>query len=412
MDAGEAAGPAARALQEWYAADDFARRMGLYSHPDPALDVRWALSGQNLAHAALLVSGQRRRVQDMARWWDSANALTALIDYMAVTGDHSYLPVLENTFARAPLTRRPVYRAALALSRPYYRRDHRYAGFLNAFYDDEGWWALAWLAAFDLTGERRYLEAAGAIFTDLAGGWDDYWDGGIYWGKHDGQPDRLGLTARPRGWRGGYKNAIANELFIAVAAGLTLRSGGDHLQWASQGWDWFRPRMINEAGLVRDSPNLGGLPGNSERVWSYNQGVILGGLCDLARLTGEASYTEEARQIADAFLASRCGHDSGVINGILHECDDCGPDGGPAPRLPSVDSTLFKGIFVRNLARLYENTRQPSYRAFIQANVDSALAHADPRCRFGSNWAARPDTVDFVRQTAGLDLINAELRVR
>jgi predicted alpha-1,6-mannanase (GH76 family) len=76
-----------------------------------------------------------------------------------------------------------------------------------------------------------------------------------------------------------------------------------------------------------------------------------------------------------------------------------------------VDSTLFKGIFVRHLARLYRKSGKPSYQQFIRTNAQSALANMNEQHMFGANWAAPVDVADFVRQTAGLDLINAALRV-
>lgn len=443
---------AVRSLQQWYGADGYARGTGLYSYQDPALAVHWgSLSrlGRNLVNSALVVTGQRDRMQDLSRWWNSANAITALVGYMSVTGDRSYLePVLANTFARAPGTRRPVLARRTSPSWPFFRFSRgAYPGFINAFYDDEGWWALAWLDAYDLTGEDAYLAAANDIFLDMAAGWDEYWGGGIYWGKYDGRPDRTGASAVPRGWAGGYKNAIANELFVAVAAGLGVRYRGrspaapatraapadpaqpDYLDWARRGWAWFSSAppagvaMINEAGLVNDSPNQHGVNDNSQSVWSYNQGVILSGLRELTELSGDQAYLGWAEKIADAFIKNpwrphaatgQAAHpsESGVIDGILHEHNDCGPGGCAPPRPPGVNSTMFKGIFVRHLARLYQKTRKPAYQQFIAANARSALAHMNEQHLFGGNWAAPVDAADFVRQTAGLDLINAALRVR
>ena len=424
----------ARALHRWYGADPYARKAGLYSYADQSPAARregLSRIAGDLAGDALALFGQRNRAQDVTRWWDSANAVTAVIDYMAVTGDRSYLgPVVENTFAKAPGTRRPVYRRPVSLSRPYLRLE-RYQGFINGFYDDEGWWALAWIAAYDLTGDEKFLAAANNIFADMAGAWDDFWGGGIYWGKCDGSPDRAGAVAVPHGWKGGYKNAIANELFITVAAALGLRyrgrnlAGADqagYLNWAVRGWEWFSSpppagiAMINEVGLVNDSPDAQGVNNNTESIWSYNQGVILSGLRDLSELAGDETYLSRAEKIADAFIETPCSASarpsrSGVIDGILHEHDDCRPDGGARPDVPSVDSTLFKGIFVRNLARLYATTRNAAYQQFILANAASALAHADERYQFGCNWAAPVDVADFVRQTSGLDLVNAALLV-
>ncbi len=438
----QAAAPlAARALQQWYGADGYARRTGLYSYQDPALAVQWGKPsqlGRNLVNSALMLAGLRDRMQDLSRWWNSANAITALIGYMAVTGDRSYLePAVANTFTRAPGTHRPVYARRTSPAWPFLRFSRgAYQGFINAFYDDEGWWALAWLDAYDLTGEDKYLAAANDIFLDMAAGWDDYWGGGIYWGKNDGRPDSKGASAVPHGWSVGYKNAIANELFIAAAAGLGLRHRGrparsgqpDYLDWARRGWAWFSSAspagvaMINAGGLVNDSPNQHGVNDNSQSVWSYNQGVILSGLRELAELSGDQSYLGSAEQIADAFIknpwrphAATGGQahprESGVIDGILHEHNDCGPGGCAPARPPGVDTVMFKGIFVRHLARLYQKTRKPAYQQFITANAQSALAHMSEQHLFGANWAAPAEPTDFVRQTAGLDLMNAALQV-
>jgi len=186
--------------------------------------------------------------------------------------------------------------------------------------------------------------------------------------------------------------------------------------------------MINTAGLVNDSPDSSGVNNNTASIWSYNQGVLLRGLSDLTELTGDQAYRARAEQIADAFIKSPWHQaprpakgqapqppptQSGVIRGILHEHDDCKPDGSARPpgRMPGVDSTLFKGIFVRNLARLYQATGKPSYRQFILANAMSALDHMNEHYQFGCNWAAPVDVADFVRQAAGVDLINAALLV-
>ena len=55
-------------------------------------------------------------------------------------------------------------------------------GFLNDYYDDEGWWALAWIKVYDLTGEPQYLDAASDLFDDMVTGWDTPC-GGIWWDK-------------------------------------------------------------------------------------------------------------------------------------------------------------------------------------------------------------------------------------
>jgi uncharacterized protein YyaL (SSP411 family) len=38
---------------------------------------------------------------------------------------------------------------------------------LRSYYDDEGWWALGWIEAYDLTGNTQYLSEAETIFADM-----------------------------------------------------------------------------------------------------------------------------------------------------------------------------------------------------------------------------------------------------
>jgi hypothetical protein len=78
---------------------------------------------------------------------------------------------------------------------------------------------------------------------------------------------------------------------------------------------------------------------------------------------------------------------------------------------PGVGTTIFKGIFVRNLARLHAKAGKAGYAQFILANARSALGQLNSHHQFGCNWAAPVDVADFVRQTAGLDLVNAALLV-
>ena len=91
-------------------------------------------------------------------WWNSANATTVLVDYAQVSNSTQYNSVLANTFTAAQKTS---------------------LNFLNNYYDDEGWWALAWIDAYDLTGNQQYLSMAETIFSDMAGGWDTTCSGGV-----------------------------------------------------------------------------------------------------------------------------------------------------------------------------------------------------------------------------------------
>src|SRR5215469_8995759 len=111
-----------------------------------------------LAASALQHWYNREGLWDTTGWWNAANCVEAIENVITAQNGGPYLRVLDKTYRRNAGT-----------------------NFLNEFYDDEGWWALAWIRGFDLTGDAKYLKTAGTIFDDMAGGWDSHCAGGIWW---------------------------------------------------------------------------------------------------------------------------------------------------------------------------------------------------------------------------------------
>jgi predicted alpha-1,6-mannanase (GH76 family) len=298
---------------------------------------------------------------DTTGWWNSANSITVLDDASALKHRKQFAPVFANTFVQAQT---------------------KFAGFLNEYYDDEGWWALAWIGAYDRTGDKRYLKLSQSIFADMSGGWDDHCGGGIWWSK-----DRK------------YKNAIANELFLSVAASLALHAKGAerqrYLDWATREWAWFRGSgMINADSLVNDGLD-DACHNNGKTTWSYNQGVILGGLAGLNRLTHDDSLLQPAHVIAVAAI----GHLTDTQGVLRDACEPkCG--GGDVPQ--------FKGIFARNLIQLQKAAPDPQYRKFIDTNADAVWTKARTgEDRFGLVWSGPPAAGDAATLTSALDVLVA-----
>ena len=289
-------------------------------------------------------------------WWNAANGITVLVRYSKLSGSAEYRPAIANTFHR-----------------------NAHGSFLNEYYDDEGWWALAWAGAYDWSHDPRYLATAEKIFADMAGGWDNTCGGGIWWKK-----DRH------------YKNAIANELFLSTAAHLaTLTTDStqraNHLDWAKREWQWFAASgMINAQNLINDGLDSN-CHNNGKTVWSYNQGVILGGLAALSKQTADAAVLDRAHSIATAAMAHLAGPD-----GIVH--DPCEPDCG-------ADGTQFKGIFARNLAALNSASPDPTFRAFLQTNANSIWRNQSPDHQVGVLWSAPSAQRNAATQISALDAI-------
>jgi predicted alpha-1,6-mannanase (GH76 family) len=299
-------------------------------------------------------------------WWNAANALTAVIAYTHRTGDHTHRHVVERTFRAA-------------------RRVH--PDFLVGFYDDNGWWGLAWVAAYDLTGEARYLDAASRIFANLLTGWDDACGGGVWWNNQRK-----------------YKNAITNELFLALAARLHQRGAGsgEYLDWARREWDWFRARgLVGANGLVNDGLDAS-CQNNGGQTWTYNQGVVLGGLAALHEITGDATYLRHGEAIADAALKLLTTPAPGARYGVLLE------PGEDSTARSDGDRPQFKGVFVRNLYDFYLQSRRHEYSEFIRDNARSIWANnRNSSNQFGLHWAGPFDFADASRQSSALDVLNA-----
>jgi predicted alpha-1,6-mannanase (GH76 family) len=311
-------------------------------------------------------------------WWNSANALTALTDFMRLSGSRQYVGVLANTYKKAQITIPTEKRTDPKKERT------GFPGFLNKYYDDEGWWALAWIDAYDLTHDGRYLTMAQSIFEDMAGGWDQTCGGGIWWSK-----DR------------NYKNAIANELFFSVAAHLATRiydaDGQRYGDWAAKEWQWFRGTgMINGDHLVNDGLVIdkasGACRNNQKTVWTYNQGVLIGALAEWSKTGGSADVLTQARQIADAAVTRF----SDKV-GILHE---------PCEPKCSADGIQFKGIFVRNLHDLDVVTPDPRYRTAFATNAESIWTKdRTPQNTFGVVWSGPPVSPDAGTHSSALDAL-------
>jgi len=296
-------------------------------------------------------------------WWNAANAITVLGDYEQVTGSAAYDSDLANTFTAAQSLR---------------------PNFVNDYYDDDGWWALAWIEAYDVTKNPQYLAMAENIFTAITGGWDSTCSGGVWWNK-----SKL------------YKNAISNELFLSIAAKLANRTTGSaqasYLNWAQKEWTWFKASgLINSQNLINDGLK-DGCVNNGAITWTYNQGVILGGLVELnnAELHNagkDPTLLPQAQAIATAAMANL------AKNGILIE----------PGKLSGGDPSQFKGIFMRNLMALYAAAPNPQYKAFADANATSIVANDQgDDWQFGGLWQGPFDSGDATRQTSALDALIA-----
>ncbi|MEE6273335.1 GH92 family glycosyl hydrolase [Georgenia sp. MJ206] len=313
-------------------------------------------------------------------WWNSAVAIETIVEYMQRTGDESYLEQVDRTFER---NKAPFPAGELS-------GDELWGNFTSRAIDDAEWWALAWVQAYDLTGDEKYLDMAVTIGDFVHGYWDPSTCGGGVWWDHERT----------------YKNAVTNGLWVRLTAELHNRIPGDTmwLERSQAGWDWLLASgMINDDGLVNDGLT-GDCQNNGGTVWSYNQGLAIGAGLELHRATGNADVLQTVLRLADAGITEP----ELVTDGILTEscdlaatCDD--------------NAKQFKGIFVRYLGDLNDTVDVPAYQEFIDRQAASIWAEdrtADDR--LGLRWAGgdgteRANVFDWRTQASALSALLANI---
>ncbi|KAH8892377.1 Six-hairpin glycosidase [Thozetella sp. PMI_491] len=342
-------------------------------------------------------------------WWNSGNCLNTLALFAkGARTEATAMNIIDGVFLdscnnaqrqivtkalklKATLTMPPID-ARLPESRANGTElDSRYwggfGGFLNDYYDDEGWWALALIAAYDVNADPGFLTMVSrVIFQDMKRGTDSTCGGGIWWSKSRD-----------------YKNAIANELYIYVGASIANRvptnKKSEYLDAAVAGWNWFKNSgMINSGYLINDG--LSNCANNGAQTWSYNQGVILGALVELFKATGDNTYLDEAHTLASASLSALT--DS---NGVIQEM----PCGG-------LVCAQFKGIYIRNLAYLYLTSPRVDYANAIIKSADSvwAAARDGNTGQLGNSWTGPVDSgggPDSTTHCSALDALVAAMMI-
>jgi predicted alpha-1,6-mannanase (GH76 family) len=320
--------------------------------------------------------------------WLSPNALTALIDYMAATGDRRY----ESTIAQI-LERHPSGIPAKTIA---------------DYYDDFAWWALAWVRAYDLTGNRKYLDKADDIAKVIRGQWTDACGGGIRWQAGDK-----------------VKTTITNALYMKLAASLARRGrGGDWLREARKVLDWFgqggsmlyhQPSRLMRDAIVEVSPGTcvyKDIVG--DKTYTYLQGAMVGGLTEFYRAGGDPLLLIPAIAIANATMTNP---ELVPRNGVLHYGPEEGDDGlkNVKDRYPS-DGTAFKGATVRNLREFYNvltgiGVPATDLRDFLRRQTASIVANdRHGWAEFGLHWTGPIRSgyyITFASQASAVDAFNA-----
>jgi predicted alpha-1,6-mannanase (GH76 family) len=245
----------------------------------------WALPGTQLGVVAWPADRKDRMFGTWHYWWQ-ANLLDCLVDAQL---------------------RDPQPERHTRINRQV--RSHRLRNnfsWINSYYDDMAWLALALERAARIAGvERR--RALPKLADQFVKAWVPEDGGGIPWRKQDQ-----------------FFNAPANG-----PAGIFLARYGDRLKRAEQMGDWIDHTLIDpETHLVFDGIKAGSLV---RAQYTYCQGVVLGLETELAARTGNQRHAQRVHRLVAAVNEHMA--PAGVLQGAG------GGDGG-----------LFSGITARYLA--------------------------------------------------------------
>ncbi|MBS1567249.1 MAG: glycosyl hydrolase family 76 [Bacteroidetes bacterium] len=253
---------------------------------------------------------------------------------------------------------------------------------LNYYYDDMEWMALACLRAYQVTNDTRYKGITDTLWTDIKNAWSTDLGGGLWWRKDNPS-----------------KNTPSNMPAAILAARLYALSGkADDLQWAKQIYDWQKQVLYDPGtGLVYDNIDKSGAK-NTSWKFTYNQGTFIGAALELYKATSSSGYLNDALKAADYTLQSGQLTSGGILK------NEGGGDGG-----------LFKGVFVRYFTRLIiegglSSTVKGNYISFLKANAELLWSKGTNKTYvfFGGAWDSAPaNSTDLTIQLSGIMLMEA-----
>lgn len=301
-------------------------------------------------------------------YWPQAHALDVMLDAYIRTNDSYYKQIMDQWYQGVP--------------------QQQGNTFLNDFYDDMEWNALAMLRAYNVTGEEKFKTGVDNLWEEIKTGWTDVAGGGIMWAKHT-----------PRS-----KNAISNSPASILASRLYQLSGEqEYLEWANKTYHWVKNNLVNQQnGAVWDHVQVSADgEENIQKNWifTYNQGVFLGAALELYKITGEKVYLSDATKAADY-----------TLNNLVNANDRLLKDEGDG------DGGLFKGIFVRYFTQLIleedlSTSDRNRYVQFLQHNAETLWKEGtNAQNLYDSYWKNKPgpnEQIDLTVQLSGSMLIEA-----
>jgi hypothetical protein len=274
------------------------------------------------------------------KWWNSAITYLSLSDLEGIVEGHGEVAGYD------------LFQMWSDLYDRWTAEDSDNHNFENHYVDDEGWWALHWIRAYDLTKTQKYLDLAGDLVNDM-----NQWQacsGGIWWSKSENT-----LTA------------VENVVYFGASAYLANRVSSEserekYAGWAVEAWTF----MVESGEWDPDGYTVGGdvdestcYISSTNGPSSYTQGVLIGGLLEQAKYYDDEGYATKAQDVAHASITYEDWLDE---NGIFQNSQDNYTN----------DIATFKGVLMRFLLILYREYPNQEYLDFVTRQADSIRENA------------------------------------
>ncbi len=198
----------------------------------------------------------------------------------------------------------------------------------HTYFDDNGWWEMAFLDAYRVTHDARDLRDAERAFRFIAvSGWDPH-VGGVWW-----ETLHLHKTSEP----------LAAEIYSGYAL---YRITGDrtYLSTANKFLSWADRKSWNRA------EHLYGRSATDDTVLDYVEGLMIGAQLERCEIRDVQGRCAAAEQLADA-----------SVKAFPHLAD----------WTPAADM-----IYLRFMLDLYERDGNPAWYDLVRDNAEHALRDA------------------------------------
>lgn len=210
------------------------------------------------------------------------------------------------------------------------------------YFDDNGWFGLAFLDAYQATGTLQDLYNAENAFAFASSGWDPV-AGGVFF--HTGTTSESGESL-------GAATDLAARLY-------QVTKDATYLTWAQTFIAWANANLRSSDGTYDSNFYEDGAIAQPSMPHDA-QGAMLAALVSLCQATGLKSWCAEAERLGSATVR------------VLP---------------PLVQGPQYDTIFVRDVLVLYSYDHNPRWYRFVTANARHVLDHARTASgRYLFNW--------------------------